>query len=158
VFTVYTVQKVGLIACPKIRLTLRIVERTLNAGKIGSGRLKKTTRGRKRRRERKSAQTSSSMVCSIISVHILSLSSFVADHADSARRRYKKDLDLVKPDLEAYNRQKEAALGFAPGALARSFGAGDDASSSEVRWIMFFFFVVVPMSYLALILGDHICR
>ncbi|EJU05676.1 SYF2-domain-containing protein [Dacryopinax primogenitus] len=36
---------------------------------------------------------------------------------DHARRRYKKDLDFIKPDLEAYNRQKEAALGLAPGTL-----------------------------------------
>ncbi|EIN14570.1 mRNA splicing factor SYF2, partial [Punctularia strigosozonata HHB-11173 SS5] len=40
------------------------------------------------------------------------------DHADSARRRYKKDLDLIKPDLAAYNRQKEIALGLAPGTLS----------------------------------------
>ncbi|KAF8622412.1 hypothetical protein AX15_007058 [Amanita polypyramis BW_CC] len=40
------------------------------------------------------------------------------DDAHAARRRYKKDLDLIKPDLEAYNKQKEAALGLAPGTLA----------------------------------------
>ncbi|PFH50831.1 hypothetical protein AMATHDRAFT_60296 [Amanita thiersii Skay4041] len=39
------------------------------------------------------------------------------DDAQAARRRYKKDLDLIKPDLEAYNKQKEAALGLAPGTL-----------------------------------------
>ncbi|KAF8351917.1 SYF2-domain-containing protein [Amanita rubescens] len=39
------------------------------------------------------------------------------DDVHAARRRYKKDLDLIKPDLEAYNKQKEAALGLAPGAL-----------------------------------------
>lgn len=38
--------------------------------------------------------------------------------ADAARRRYKKDLDLIKPDMEAYNKQKEMALGLTPGALA----------------------------------------
>ncbi|KAI0342419.1 SYF2-domain-containing protein [Trametopsis cervina] len=39
--------------------------------------------------------------------------------ADAARRRYKKDLDKIKPDLAAYNQQKEIALGLAPGTLAK---------------------------------------
>jgi len=39
--------------------------------------------------------------------------------ADAARRRYKKDLDKIKPDLAAYNKQKEIALGLAPGTLAQ---------------------------------------
>jgi pre-mRNA-splicing factor SYF2 len=43
----------------------------------------------------------------------------VADDAHAARRRYKKDLDLIKPDLVAYNRQKEIALGLEPGTLVR---------------------------------------
>ncbi|KAG1828607.1 SYF2 splicing factor-domain-containing protein [Suillus variegatus] len=38
----------------------------------------------------------------------------------AARRRYKKDLDLIKPDLTAYSRQKEVVLGLAPGSLANS--------------------------------------
>ncbi|GJJ14694.1 hypothetical protein Clacol_008961 [Clathrus columnatus] len=33
------------------------------------------------------------------------------DDAHAARRKYKKDLDQLKPDLEAYNAQKAAALG-----------------------------------------------
>ena len=41
----------------------------------------------------------------------------IADDAHAARRRYKKDLDLVKPDLAAYNKQKEIAMGLAPGTL-----------------------------------------
>jgi len=41
------------------------------------------------------------------------------DDAHAARRRYKKDLDLIKPDLIAYNRQKEVAMGLAPGTLVR---------------------------------------
>ncbi|KAH7928823.1 mRNA splicing factor SYF2 [Leucogyrophana mollusca] len=52
------------------------------------------------------------------------------DDAHAARRRYKKDLDLIKPDLEAYNRQKEIAMGFAPGALSRS-GSGTPSGSSS---------------------------
>ncbi|KAG0696275.1 SYF2 splicing factor-domain-containing protein [Suillus ampliporus] len=42
------------------------------------------------------------------------------DDAHAARRRYKKDLDLIKPDLVAYSRQKEVVLGLAPGSLAKS--------------------------------------
>ncbi|KAF8693975.1 hypothetical protein AX14_002227 [Amanita brunnescens Koide BX004] len=55
------------------------------------------------------------------------------DDAHAARRRYKKDLDLIKPDLEAYNRQKEAALGLAPGAL-KSFDP-TQASSMQVMTV-----------------------
>ncbi|KIJ07902.1 hypothetical protein PAXINDRAFT_173205 [Paxillus involutus ATCC 200175] len=42
------------------------------------------------------------------------------DDAHAARRRYKKDLDLLKPDLEVYNRQKEQVLGLVSGALSQS--------------------------------------
>ncbi|RDX42867.1 SYF2-domain-containing protein [Lentinus brumalis] len=49
------------------------------------------------------------------------------DDADAARRKYKKDLDHIKPDLESYNRQKEIALGLAAGTLSKP-GA---ASSSK---------------------------
>ena len=42
------------------------------------------------------------------------------DDAHAARRRYKKDLDLLKPDLEAYNRQKEQVLGLVAGTLSKS--------------------------------------
>lgn len=42
------------------------------------------------------------------------------DDAHAARRRYKKDLNLIKPDLTAYSRQKEVVLGLAPGSLAHS--------------------------------------
>ncbi|KAJ3887941.1 SYF2 splicing factor-domain-containing protein [Lentinula edodes] len=43
---------------------------------------------------------------------------FHEDDAHAARRRYKKDLDLIKPDLDAYNKQKEVAMGLAPGTLS----------------------------------------
>ncbi|KAF8153141.1 SYF2-domain-containing protein [Crassisporium funariophilum] len=33
------------------------------------------------------------------------------DDAHAARRRYKKDLDLIKPDMAAYNQQKAIAMG-----------------------------------------------
>lgn len=42
---------------------------------------------------------------------------YITDDADAARRKYKKDLDHLKPDLVAYNQQKEMALGLAPGTL-----------------------------------------
>ncbi|KAI0088256.1 SYF2-domain-containing protein [Irpex rosettiformis] len=48
--------------------------------------------------------------------------------ADAARRRYKKDLDHIKPDLAAYNKQKEIALGLAPGTLAKQ-GSGSSSTS-----------------------------
>ncbi|KAF8186366.1 pre-mRNA-splicing factor SYF2 [Pholiota molesta] len=35
------------------------------------------------------------------------------DDAHAARRRYKKDLDQIKPDLQAYNKQKAVAMGQA---------------------------------------------
>ncbi|KAA1471919.1 SYF2-domain-containing protein [Dentipellis sp. KUC8613] len=50
------------------------------------------------------------------------------DDAHAARRRYKKDLDQLKPNMADYNRQKEIALGLAPGTLAKS-GASSSSSS-----------------------------
>ncbi|KAI0827287.1 SYF2 splicing factor-domain-containing protein [Trametes gibbosa] len=50
------------------------------------------------------------------------------DDADAARRKYKKDLDFIKPNLELYNRQKEIALGLAPGTLAKQ-GAASGSSA-----------------------------
>lgn len=41
----------------------------------------------------------------------------LADDAHAARRRYKKDLDLIKADLESYNKQKDEALGSATTAV-----------------------------------------
>jgi pre-mRNA-splicing factor SYF2 len=54
------------------------------------------------------------------------------DDAHAARRRYKKDLDQIKPDMVAYNRQKELAMGLAPGSLT---AFNPTASSSQV-WIL----------------------
>lgn len=48
----------------------------------------------------------------------------------AARRKYKKDVDHLKPDLEAYNRQKEIALGLAPGTLAKA-GQGSSSGASS---------------------------
>ena len=49
------------------------------------------------------------------------------DDADAARKRYKKDLDFIKPDLAAYNKQKEIALGLAPGTLSKAGGSSSSA-------------------------------
>ncbi|KAH9851046.1 SYF2-domain-containing protein [Lenzites betulinus] len=53
------------------------------------------------------------------------------DDADAARRKYKKDLDFIKPNLEAYNRQKEIALGLAPGTLAKQGAASGSSAVSN---------------------------
>ncbi|KAH9968011.1 SYF2-domain-containing protein [Russula dissimulans] len=45
------------------------------------------------------------------------------DDAHAARRKYKKDVDKLKPDLEVYNKQKEAAMGLAPGTLSQQSGS-----------------------------------
>jgi hypothetical protein len=52
------------------------------------------------------------------------------DDAHAARRRYKKDLDLIKPDFAAYSRQKEIVLGLAPGSLVESGSSTPSASSA----------------------------
>ncbi|KAF9485644.1 SYF2-domain-containing protein [Pholiota conissans] len=54
------------------------------------------------------------------------------DDAHAARRRYKKDLDQIKPDLEAYNKQKAIAMGHAGSLVGFNSTAG---SSSEVAII-----------------------
>ncbi|THV05710.1 SYF2-domain-containing protein [Dendrothele bispora CBS 962.96] len=56
------------------------------------------------------------------------------DDAHAARRRYKKDLDLIKPDLETYNKQKEIAMGLAPGTLTQfDPKAGPSSSPSSLE-------------------------
>jgi pre-mRNA-splicing factor SYF2 len=52
------------------------------------------------------------------------------DYASAAQRRYKKDLDLLKPDMETYNKQKEAALGLGPGGSALITNSLDPTSSA----------------------------
>jgi pre-mRNA-splicing factor SYF2 len=56
--------------------------------------------------------------------------SFV-DDAHAARRRYKKDLDIIKPDLVAYNKQKEVAMGLAPGTLV-TFNPTEGSSAVRI--------------------------
>uniref|UniRef100_D8Q7U5 Pre-mRNA-splicing factor SYF2 n=1 Tax=Schizophyllum commune (strain H4-8 / FGSC 9210) TaxID=578458 RepID=D8Q7U5_SCHCM len=49
------------------------------------------------------------------------------DDADASRRKYKKDLDLIKPDLTAYEEQKAQALasGSSSSALVRRDDGGE---------------------------------
>ncbi|KDR77240.1 hypothetical protein GALMADRAFT_66780 [Galerina marginata CBS 339.88] len=54
------------------------------------------------------------------------------DDAHAARRRYKKDLDHIKPDLVAYNKQKAIAMGLNSGSLV---GFNPEAGSSELAAI-----------------------
>lgn len=63
-----------------------------------------------------------SAVCTLAHVMLC----FLPDDSDAVRRKYKKDLDHLKPDLEAYNRQKEIALGLAAGTLTK---AGSSSSA-----------------------------
>lgn len=46
------------------------------------------------------------------------------DQASTTHRKYKKDLDLLKPDLIAYNLQKERALNLEPGTLVTQDESG----------------------------------
>lgn len=48
------------------------------------------------------------------------------DEEQQARRRYKKDLVHLKPDLASYNKQKELAMGLAPGS---SSGASSSSNA-----------------------------
>ncbi|QRW15114.1 pre-mRNA-splicing factor SYF2 [Ceratobasidium sp. AG-Ba] len=51
------------------------------------------------------------------------------DDAHAARRKYKKDLDLIKPDLAAYQAQKEAALGLGSSSAVQSFSSGSTSNA-----------------------------
>ena len=98
--------------------------RTSTDRRTGSGRLRRTRNGRRSSRGRHEEPTSSSMVRSIFTSFLtlligLFLGSF-ADDAHAARWKYKKDVDKLKPDLEAYNIQKETAMGLAPGTLSQN--------------------------------------
>jgi pre-mRNA-splicing factor SYF2 len=45
---------------------------------------------------------------------------FDLDETQTAHRKYKKDLDLLKPDLVKYSKQKEVALGLESGTLVNA--------------------------------------
>jgi len=94
--------------------------------------------GRRNWRERSGELISSSMVCFLPPIYFEHFSEHVADDAHAARRRYKKDLDQIKPDLEAYNAQKAIAMGLNPAGSSSAltaFSSTDVASTSAVRAI-----------------------
>lgn len=51
------------------------------------------------------------------------------DYDDVARRKYKKDIDGLKPDLKSYNAQRQAALG--QGSSSSALPEHDDESESS---------------------------
>lgn len=123
--------------------------RTLRGRRTGSGPLRRMKSGRRNSRGRRGERTLSSMVRT---AHIIRRSfclRFVftafSDDSHAARRKYKKEVDKLKPDLEAYNKQKEAAMGLAPGTLSQngpstfSLTTFDptEASSSQVTHFAF---------------------
>ncbi|KAI6126635.1 SYF2-domain-containing protein [Pisolithus sp. B1] len=54
------------------------------------------------------------------------------DDAHAAHRRYKKDLDFLKPNMEVYSKQKEQALGLAAGTLLESGSSTPSGSSGAL--------------------------
>ncbi|KAF8895839.1 SYF2-domain-containing protein [Gymnopilus junonius] len=54
------------------------------------------------------------------------------DDAHAARRKYKKDLDFISPDLAAYNKQKAVAMGQNAGALVGFNPSGESSELSVV--------------------------
>ncbi len=79
-----------------------------------------------------------SLGCVLVHATFSCPNAFPSDDAHAARRRYKKDLDVINPDLAAYNKQKEIALGLAPGTLSKggssisNFNPTGGPSSSQV--------------------------
>lgn len=54
----------------------------------------------------------------------------VPDYQDHAWRRYNKNLRTTKPDLIAYNKQKESALGLAAGTLVPAGATNDSLAAA----------------------------
>jgi hypothetical protein len=59
-----------------------------------------------------------------------------ADFDDVARRKYKKDIDTLKPDLKSYNAQRAAALGYdtADAMTAGGSSSAEVAKASEMLY------------------------
>jgi len=95
------------------------------------------TNGKRRRPKKPGGQILSFMVCflflffSLVAAALVSL--FLLDDAHAARRRYKNDLDLIKPDLVAYNKQKEVALGLPPGTLVRQVAGPSKSGTPSMQ-------------------------
>ena len=56
---------------------------------------------------------------------------FSPDDAHAARRKYKKELDFVKPDLEAYNKQRALAMSQGPLSTFNASGVSDVTVTSQ---------------------------
>ena len=85
-------------------------------------------------------------------LYTLTCHDLVIDEEHQARRRYKKDLAHIKPDLVAYNKQKALALGVAPDALKSSSSSSAltafDPTSSSVRFNPVSFY---PISFIVFV-------
>ena len=126
--------------------------RTSRGRRTGSGLLRRMKNGRRNSRGKRGERILSFMVWFFRRSPFLSAfscSRLVLDDAHAARRKYKKEVDKLMPDLEAYNKQKEAAMGLAPGTLSQSgsstfsldaFDPAAASSSSQVTHL------VSPMS------------
>ncbi|EUC62077.1 Pre-mRNA-splicing factor SYF2 [Rhizoctonia solani AG-3 Rhs1AP] len=57
------------------------------------------------------------------------------DDAHAARRKYKKDLDLIKPDLVAYQAQKEAAM--SQGSALQAFSGGSSSNAVTASELLY---------------------
>lgn len=55
------------------------------------------------------------------------------DDSHAARRKYKKDLDYIKPDLETYNKQKALAMGSGTLTAFNNSGSEMTVTSEEQR-------------------------
>jgi len=121
--------------------------RTSRGRRTGSGLSRRTKSGRRSSRGRRGRQTLSSMVRFRRHLHWFCRPFCLwplLDDSHAARRKYKKDVDKLKPDLEAYNKQKEVAMGLAPGTLSQNGSSAlaltsfdpTQASSSQVTLLI----------------------
>jgi len=84
---------------------------------------------RKSRKERRSNFQFNGQYAPSLCYRVWWLKVWGLDYEDAARRRYKKDIDYLKPDIEAYRKQKEATQGTSSSALMASEDLYRDANS-----------------------------
>jgi len=104
--------------------------------KTGSIRSRRTTNGKRNLQGRDGELTLSFTVCFFFFWSTSSfprLTSMILDDAHAARRKYKKDLDYIKPDLETYNKQKALAMGSGSLTAFNNFGSEMTVTSEEQR-------------------------
>jgi len=97
--------------------------RTSRGRRTGSGQSRRMKSGRRSLRGRCGRQTLSSMVCFHHHLHWFHRPFCpwpLLDDSHAAQWKYKKDVNKLKPDLEAYNKQKEVAMGLVPGTLSQN--------------------------------------